>query len=424
MATRTLKERSFQRLLVLLPPHRTLAGGGSRGQLSASTVVAFFTVDAAGALERGDAPIPLLPKAGQVDLVFDCGDIFCAEAEAPKLSEAKLRQALPNLLEDRLLSEAADCHFAFGTGAPVRGARAAKVPTAVIHRGLLTRALDIFAESGIRPRRAYGDIYTVPAPSDGALCVRLDRGRGVARTGAHEGFAFEFDGSTIPPALSLAVRHGASQRVRAYGKEAPKLASLAPTLGATVEVVNLDLDVAAADNGVNLLQGSFAAASVFPGLPRLSLRSLRAPLIWAGVAAAVFLIGMNAYWLKLEGERKTIRLDMQMAFKAAFPSLDDDPELAVEQARRELRRLKARAGVISNSDFSALNAQIAQMLAIVPIGSVATLEYRDGAMRLKFRPEAGVGADLQNVLRAQAAALGMIVRFDADGGARITVAGG
>ena len=417
MATRTVKERSHSRLLVLLPPHRTVASGGNRPQLSSSTVVAYLALDAAGQVERGDAPIPLLPKASRVELVFDCADVFATEIDAPRISAAKLQQALPNLLEDRLLTEPADCHFALGARAA-----SAKLPVAVVHRALLTRALDVLAESGMRPRAAYADLYTVPTPAEQTLAVRVDRGRGVARVGAHEGFSFEIDGGA-PSALTLALRRHGIKRVRAYGRAANQLAALSDALATPVEVAGADLDPNAARDAVNLLQGSYAVGGLLPGLPRITARSLRLPSIWLGVAGLTWIAGMNAYWFKLEREKKAIDQSMQAAFKSAFPNLDPDPSLAVEQTRRELRALRARAGLASANDFSALNAQAAQLLSAAPLGIVAGVEYRDAALRVKFKP-GSTDAALQNLLRAQAAPLGLSLRFDPDGAARVEPAGG
>jgi general secretion pathway protein L len=94
----------------------------------------------------------------------------------------------------------------------------------------------------------------------------------------------------------------------------------------------------------------------------------------------------------------------------------------IVQAQRELARLRTRAGQSSAGDFTALNAQLAQLLASAPVGIVAGIEYRDGALQLKFK--AAPDAQLQNQLRAQAVQQGLQLRFEADGAARITAAGG
>jgi general secretion pathway protein L len=405
-----VKERTYSRLLVLLPPHRAGgAGGNSRPQLTASTVVGYMGLDAAGYAERGEATMALLPKADRVELVFDSADVFTSEIDAPAITGAKLAQALPNLLEDRLLAEPADCHFAIGP-------RGNKLPVAVVNRAALTRALDLLAESGRTPRRAYADLYTVPAPAPGTLTVRVERGRGVARLGAHEGFSFDLDAGP-PAALMLAVRRSGAQRLQAYGSDAARLTAQAQALGTPVDAMG-NAPLPTATDAIDLLQGSFATAGLLPGLPRITARSLRAPALWLCAALATWIIGLNAYWFKLQHEQDAIRQSMQTAFRSAFPNLDPDPGLAVEQARRELRTLRSRAGQTSAGDFTALNAQAARLVASAPLGVVAGIEYRDGMLRMKFNP-GSTDAALQNLLRTQAAALGLSLRIEADGAARV-----
>ncbi|GAB4478200.1 MAG: hypothetical protein OHK0044_25010 [Burkholderiaceae bacterium] len=417
-------EKSAQRLFIFVPPHRALGG---RGKLAASTVVSFVAVGPKGT-ESGETPIALLPKAAAVDLVFDTSDVFVAAVEAPRMPESKLRLALPNLLEERLLSDPADCHFAFtphARSATTTIGAAPKLPVAAIDRGLLTSALDALSEAGYRPRAAYSEIYVVPAPAAGVLSVRLDRGRGIARSGKHDGFAFEFDGIAVPAPLLLAVRQLGIKRVQAYGRDAGKLVQFAEQLGVAVDASQREIDIAATETAVNLLQGAFAPGGLLGSLslPKLTVAKLKAPLIWSVVAAATFVIGLNAYWLKLEAEAKAIRTQMETAFRSAFPEATAvvDPVL---QTQRQLSALRARAGIPSADDFSVLNAQAAQLLSLAPIGSVAGIEYREGALRVKFKPGTAENPALQNTLRAQAIQLGLNLRFEADGSARLAPSGG
>jgi general secretion pathway protein L len=420
-----MKEKPAQRLFVFVPPHRALGG---RGKLASSTVVSFVAVGAKG-VDSGETPIALLPKASAVDLVFDTSDVFVAAVDAPRMPEAKLRLALPNLLEERLLSDPADCHFAFTpqarSGTTTTIASAPKLPVAVIDRGLLTSALDALSEAGYRPRAAYSEIYVVPAPAAGVLSVRLDRGRGIARSGKHDGFAFEFDGASLPAPLLLAARQLGIKRVQAYGRDAGKLVQFAEQLGVAVDASQREIDVAATETAVNLLQGAFAPGGLLGSLslPKLTTARLKVPLIWSGVAAATFVVGMNAYWLKLEAEAKAIRAQMETAFRSAFPEATAvvDPVL---QTQRQLSALRARSGIPSADDFSVLNAQAAQLLSLAPIGSVAGIEYREGALRVKFKPGTADNPVLQNTLRAQAIQLGLNLRFEADGSARLVPSGG
>jgi general secretion pathway protein L len=419
-----MREKTVQRLFVFVPPHRML---GAKQSLASSTVVSFVTIDAAGATQASETPIALLPKAAQVDVVFDTSDVFVAAIDAPKLSENRLRLALPNLLEDRLLADPTDCHFAFTPPVKSRGTTTVsgspKLPVAVIDRGLITRALDTLAEAGYRPRAAYDEMYTVPAPGAGVLSVRVDRGRGIARLGKHEGFGFDFEGPEGPPALALAVRQLGIKRIRAYGRDAAKFVALGGVLGVEIEAQPQQLDPEASDGAVNLLQGIFAPRGVVGGLtlPRVTFASIKAPLVWLGVAAATFIAGMNAYWLKLESEAAAVRAQMETSFRSAFPNAAVvDPVL---QTRRELATLRPRAGAASADDFSVLNARAVQLFAAAPIGSVAAVEYRDGALQVRFKEGQALDPGTQNVLRAQAVQQGVELRFAPDGSARLSPAG-
>jgi len=422
----TLREPTAQRLLVYLPPHRSLVG---KGGLAASTVVGYVALAGDSSERAGDSPIALLPKAAQVDLVFDSADVFVAAIDTPRLSEAKLRQALPNLLEDRLLSDPTDCQFAFDlprSGGTTTVGGAPKLPVSVIDRGVLTRALDVLAAAGYKLRAAYSEIYTVAAPGAGVLSVRADRGRGIARSGKHDGFAFDLgdaDGDTeVPPALLLAVRQLGIRRIQAYGREAGRIVRMAGALGVTVEPVQRAVDLGATEGAVNLLQASFAQRGALANFAAARLRAgaVKPLALWGGIAAASFVVGMNLYWMKLESESRALRAGMETSFRSAFPEATAvvDPLL---QTQRQLGVLRARAGIASAGDFTVLNAQAAQLMSMAPVGSAGAVEYRDGTLRVKFK-QGGIDPGLQNALRAQAVQLGLNLRFDDDGSARLTPA--
>jgi general secretion pathway protein L len=422
-----MKEKSLQRLLVFVPPRRSF---GAKGHMSTGTVVTYV---APGGGAAAETPLALLPKAGGIELVFDPSDVFVTAIEPPKLSEGKLRLALPNMLEERLLADANDCHFAFnvprgGTGTTTIAAMP-KMPVAVIDRGVLTRALDACAEAGYKVRAAYSEIYVLPAPAAGVLSVRLDRGRGVARSATHDGFAFDFPGNDVPAALALAVRQLGVRRIQAYGREAARLKAIADPLNVQVEVAQAEVDTGSIEGAVNLLQGSFASGGMLGGLMPLAGRasalksaSLKAPLIWSAIGLAVAVAGMNAYWLKLESESSALRQQMENAFRANFPETTAivDPVL---QTKRQLNELRARAGLPSANDFSVLNARTALLLTAAPLGSVTAIDYRDGALKVKFKAGMADNPAFQNTLRAAGVQQGLAVRFEADGSARITAAG-
>lgn len=407
-----------QRLLAFLPPRGSLLESDGRGSPGAATLVGYGGIDASHQpCSAGDAPLSQLPKAMSVELLFDVSDLFAANLEAPRMSEVRLRQALPSLVEERLLTDAADCHLAYRIEATEGNVM--RIAVAAIDRVTLTRTLEAVAESQLQPRSAYSALYAIPAPAGGTLSVRVNRGRGTVRTAEHSGFAFDVDDEP-PAALSLAVQQLGIQRIDVYGRDAPKLLAFAPHLGVDVVDVRQDFDAGSTAGALNLLQGRYASTGRF-GMPAIAalLRSsqLKPVLAWAAVWLAIFVVGLNAYSWKLEAEARSLRSSMQTAFRSAFPneSLVD----TVAQTRIHLRELRARAGQSSPDDFSVLNAQAAQLLAGAPVGALAGLEYRDAALTLKFKPGTASSSGFQSALRTQAAQQGLNLRFNTDGSARV-----
>jgi general secretion pathway protein L len=416
-----VKRGATHRLLTFLPPQGVVLEDGGRVSLTAATVVGYSGIDASRRrCGGGDAPLSLLPKAPEVDLLFDVSDVFTALLDAPPMSERRLRQALPGLIEDRLLTDAADCHVAYHSESSEGSL--ARVAVAAIDRGTLTRALEAAVEAEVRPRRAYSALYSIPAPAADTLSVRVARGRGTVRTAEHSGFAFDAEPGMLA-ALSITVQQLGIKRIRVYGCDAAKLRRLAVPLRVEVMDAKRDFDTKAIASAVDLLQGRFAPAGGFgmPAVAALARSGYAKPLLaWGALGLAIWVVGLNAYRFKLEAESRAQRVAMQTAFRSAFPS-----EAVVEpvaQAQRHLRELRARAGKSSPDDFSVLNAQAAQLISNAPIGALAGIEYRDAALTLKFKRGAADSATFQDALRAQAAPQGLKVQFNADASARIVPA--
>jgi general secretion pathway protein L len=405
-----------QRLLAFLPPRRTLLEGAGRGSAAAGTVVGYGGIDASmQACSAGDAPLSLLPKAGSVDLLFDVSDVFSADLDAPRMSEGRLRQALPSLVEERLLTDAADCHVAYET---LGGeGNLARIAVGAIDRVTLTRTLEAAAEAELRPRAAYSSLYAIPPPNAGTLSIRVDRGRGVVRTGEHAGFAFDLENEP-PPALMIALQQAGATRIQVFGRDASQLLRFTAALGVDVVDLKRDFDPGSLSGAVNLLQARFAPAGRLPTIAALTRSAHFKPaLAWVAVWLAIFVIGVNAYRWKLESEAGALRSSMKTAFLSAFPSESlVDP---VAQTKIHLRELRARAGQPSPEDFSVLNAQTGQLLAGAPVGALSGLDYRDNALTLKFKPGTNASPGFQNSLRSQAVQLGLDLRFNPDGSARV-----
>jgi len=407
--------KNSERLLVFVPPRSGAAAAG-RPALGAQTPLRFVAAGP-GRREDGAAPAPLLPKAQRVELYFDAADVLLTTLDAPKLAEGKLRLALPNLLEERLLGAVADAHFAYMRTDDGR------LAVAVIDRALLARTLQVLDDAQLRPRLAASALYLLPAPPPGQLNVRVDEGRGLARWGAHDGVAFDFDGGAVPVSLQLALRQSGARQVQVGGAQAAPLAAALGALGVDARTVALADAPAAMDEAINLLQGAFAPGGRLAGWASgRGAVSGKAVLGWSAAAAAAFLLGLNVHWLQLESEARALREQALAAFRGAFPGYTAPPDDVAQLARlagRELDTLRARAGLTAPGDFSVLGNQAAQLLAAAPVGAVAALEFRDGVLRVKFKPGQQPDAALQDRLRSLAVQLALDLRWEADGSLRL-----
>jgi general secretion pathway protein L len=345
----------------------------------------------------------------------------------PRLSDARLRQALPHLLEERLLGDPLDHHFAFrraraGGALPSTGAPG--VGVAAIARGTLGRVLEVFAQAQRPASLACSAMQAVPLPEGATVFARVDGRRGVIRTGADEGCAFDLD-DELPGGFALACTRLSATRVRVLGDAAPELARAARGLGVVVEHDEREVDGDAMAGATNLLQGSFAARGAGPFSRAFeSLRrsgAWKAPAAWAAATLLLAVAGLNALWIEREAQLRQVRQGMREAFRDAIP---EEPAIVDElgQARRAASALRVRAGGHSPDDFLALDAQAQRLLAQAPATLVASIEYADHSYRIRFRPGAVDDAALRDALHAQARRLGVLLVFDADGSALLSPA--
>ena len=144
-------------------------------------------------------------------------------------------------------------------------------------------------------------------------------------------------------------------------------------------------------------------------------------LLGPSLVTLVAIIGLNLHWSQLARERTELRQRMESTFRQAFPKAQVvvDPLL---QMQRQTADLRLRAGQTGPEDFLPLMTRFTQALGPRAADSLASLEYREG--RLKARWRAGVldSVNREN-LRAACQRAGLRVQFEGDAQAVISVAG-
>ena len=134
-------------LIVLLPP-RDPAVPSQEWQLPD---LPFVLLDKSGRTQRaGRSALALLPRATSTVLMVAARDLLMMPATLPPLRGPKLRQALPNIVEDQLIQDPQTCHIAVDSQSAAGG----RQMLAIIDRGWFRFIYEAFSAAGHRSLRA------------------------------------------------------------------------------------------------------------------------------------------------------------------------------------------------------------------------------------------------------------------------------
>ncbi|MFM0741545.1 type II secretion system protein GspL [Paraburkholderia xenovorans] len=148
-------------LIVLLPP-RDPAVPSQEWQLPE---LPFLLLDKSGRTQRvGRSALALLPRASTTILMVSARDLLMMPATLPPLRGPRLRQALPNVVEDQLIQDPQTCHIAVDPQ-PLAGG---KQLLAIVDRGWFRFICEAFQSAGHRSVRAVPVTRCLPqgAPLD------------------------------------------------------------------------------------------------------------------------------------------------------------------------------------------------------------------------------------------------------------------
>lgn len=370
-----------------------------------------------GVIEReGSAALAALSdairQARRVVLLLAASDVSLLRVKVPPLSAARLKAALPNLVEDQLMSDPADCVFVAGPLSD--GLRT----VAVVQRAWLERLSNTLTAQGAR------QLTVLPAQ----LCLPFQAG---AATAAIAECAHETDIT-----LRLSQQDGVGLSVTAAGAAAMQeviaaLRTIVPQAPLTVYVPPASMrpyqQIAsdAGDPALNVLPDSWAhwvsgaknlALDLMAGLgasagPQIDWRPWRWPLGLALLLILVNLFGLNLDWLRMKREANLLRAGMTQTFQSTFPKehVIVDP---MAQMRQKLAAAKHDAGQLAADDFTALAATFGDAWTSVmqsrkgAVPAIATLEYRERSLLVRFKPGADVPTtEMTAALAARNAAL-------------------
>lgn len=429
MASQVLKKGQA---VVQVPPRSI----GERAFATEACLLAALPGAPAGAWIRSS--LDALPPLRAVTLLFDARDVTLLRVKLPPLSGARLRQAVPNAVEDLLLQDPQQCAFALG---PAAGDGERLV--AVIDRSWLEFVVSAFERRGKRVLAAWpaqlalpieGDAISISCANDGvtlrsgrleglgwqagrssderrdALVALLETTLGQTAIEAHQ----STDGA---PAIS---DDQSPRRVLACCEDPqwhPALDAAARSLRLAIELREQPLPSPAPIDLLTARPGTRAARA----FADVDWRAWRLPAALAGASALIALLGLNLHWGLMARERDGLRQAVEMAYRRAFPEarVIVDPVLQME---RQVASMRAQAGQAGPEDFLPLMTRFSQALGAQTADVLAGVEYRDGRLRVRFQPGRFEARELRDGLMQTCQRFGLALRFDAEREPTATVA--
>jgi general secretion pathway protein L len=433
-------------LIVLLPP-RDPAVPSQEWQLPE---LPFLLLDKSGRTQRAGRSAPgLLPRASATVLMLAARDCLMLATTVPPLKGPRLRQALPNVVEDQLIQDAQTTHIALDPQ-PLAGNRHV---LAIVDRGWFRYIVETFAAAGHRNLKAVPVTRCLPQPVAAAIAAEVRAEEAVA-AGADAAPAHvepiigglapvvaavlghvvpstaavlgEGAVDSAPPRVELALvrgplGEGLAVPEAAVGATVAALAGNAPvTLYTLVDLPGSEPRMASvaqsgrhasvagalplsfetlARNAIqcrfDLAQFEFAAQPW--RLDRATLRRLRLPLWLLVGTVLVAIIGANVQWLMLSRQRDAINAQMTELLLNTFPKTTVVLD-APDQMARQLQQLRVAAGELSPDDFLSLADGLARSLGPIPVNGLAALDYHDRRVDVTFKPEVKVDPDFQQRL--------------------------
>lgn len=350
-------------------------------------------------------------KSQRVVILLAASDVTLLRVQVPPLSSARLKAALPNMVEEQLIADPSECIVVAGNLSD--GLRT----VAVVQRAWL----ELLAKTLI----SFGARHIAALPAQLCLSYQSVQSDQPASVTA----AVDEQENDIDLALRLSEQDGIGLAIMHEQNESAASAAIR-TLCAVVPVAPVTLYVpqasvhayqeaandsavsnkrinVSADNWSHWIAGANSTALDLMaelGLrtgSRLDWRPWRWPLALAAAVLLINITALNIDWWRLKGESTSLRTTMTQIYKSAYPkeSVIIDP---IAQMQQKIDAAKRASGQAAADDFMAITAAFGEAWASAAgkTSAIASLEYRERSLFVRLKP--GVEAPTQQMKTALA----------------------
>ncbi|MGZ8304060.1 MAG: type II secretion system protein GspL [Telluria sp.] len=325
----------------------------------------------------------VVASSRRVVLMLAASDVTLLQVKVPPLSSARLKAALPGLVEELVLGDPNDNVL---MPAPVAGADGTRT-VAVVQRAWLAPIVKLLLDQGARAVSALPQQLCLPL-EPGNVSGVIRGGEITLRHAQFQGLGLDMAGATPEVAL---------QTARALAGDAPLHLYVPHEQLGEYQALALDAGpgiALEADDWQHWIDGSHSTSlDLVPGLGSAGARAAdykrwRWPTALALLAVVVNIAGLNIEWLRMKGEATVLRQTMLQTFRAAYPNetVILDP---AAQMRKNLSLARAAQGEVSPGEFLYLASAVGEAMRGAGRGAaVASMEYRERALTVRLKPEA------------------------------------
>ena len=361
----------------------------------------FALVAAGGAVvQQGEGALrsmgDLIAASGHVVLLLAAPDVTLLQVKTPPLSNARLKAALPGLVEEQVLGDPDDCVLVAAPAQLDDGMRS----IAVTQRGWLEAIVKALLAQGARTVAAVPSQLCLPL-APGNVSGAIDANGITLRHGLYQGLGLAVAGTS---AVAL-------QTVRALAGDSPLNLYVEPAQLGEYQALVLEAGPGIhveAEHWAHWIAGAKSTTlDLVPGLGAAGAqvrdwKKWRWPLRLALLAVVVNLIGLNVQWMRLKREAQGINQGMTQTFRAAYPKdvLPTDPAL---QMRANIARDRALQGQVTPAEFTFMAAAFGEAARVAPRPpELMSLAYARGAMTVKVKPATADPASAKTIKEALA----------------------
>lgn len=346
------------------------------------TAVQWLRVDAAGTLS-GLATATLSEVATQaagceVIVLVPGPQVLLSGARVPSRNRQRIAEAIPFALEEHLIEDVDELHFAVG-----QRDEDDVVHVAVVDRGRMDGWLTRLGDAGLRPDVVVPDILAIPY-TVGEWTLLIESDVSLLRTGLQSGYAFDTEilAAMLPAALADGADGQPPQRLRVISctgeqpLEALGLAVPVETDPSPASALGLFARSYDPRGAINLLQGPYSRREQLGKMWRPWRPAAALLMVWL-----VIQIGVTVgEYVHLNKQSRVLARDIEQTFRKALPETKRIVNAKV-QMQRAVDALRG-GGDATQEGFMRLLEDIGPQLVTDSGLELQRLNYNDGQLDL------------------------------------------